>query len=305
MIISLTGENELERSAELRQIVADFEAMHGEMAVERIDGEEATYDRICEAAQSVPFLTDAKLVIVRAPSTCKEFTDQFEAFVKGVAETNTIVLVEPKLDRRLGYYKLLKKLTDFKDFPILDANGLANWASAYVKAEQGSITTADARLLVERVGTNQTAIRQELDKLLAYSAAITRQSIELLTEKTPQSSVFELLDAAFAGDAKRAMRLYDEQRALKVEPQQIMAMLAWQLHVLALVLTAKGRSTDEIAREAKLNPYVVRKTQALARRITLMQLKQLVSSLREYDIRTKTEGILADEAVRYFMLQMI
>jgi DNA polymerase-3 subunit delta len=174
----------------------------------------------------------------------------------------------------------------------------------YVKSRSGVLGSGDARLLIERVGTNQTSLRHELDKLLTYDTHITRESIELLSEKTPQSSVFELLEAAFSGNAQRTMRLYDEQRALKVEPQQIIAMLAWQLHVLAVVKTAKERSVEDIARVAKLNPFVVRKTQGIASRITLPRLKELITTLREFDVRTKTEGILPDEVVRYYLLQL-
>ncbi len=304
MITTLTGENEVERAAELRRRVAEFEAEHGDMAVERLDGEEATYERLCEAAQSLPFLAARKLVVLRAPGTNKDFAEKFEEFVQGVSETNDVIIVEPKLDKRLVYYKQLKKLTDFKDFAALDANGLVRFAVDYVKGRSGVLGSGDARLLIERVGTNQTSLRHELDKLLTYDTHITRESIELLSEKTPQSSVFELLEAAFSGNAQRTMRLYDEQRALKVEPQQIIAMLAWQLHVLAVVKTAKERSVEDIARVAKLNPFVVRKTQGIASRITLPRLKELITTLREFDVRTKTEGILPDEVVRYYLLQL-
>lgn len=304
MITTLTGENEVERAAELRRRVAEFEAEHGDMAVERLDGEEATYERLCEAAQSLPFLAARKLVVLRAPGTNKDFAEKFEEFVQGVSETNDVIILEPKLDKRLVYYKQLKKLTDFKDFAALDANGLVRFAVDYVKSRSGVLGSGDARLLIERVGTNQTSLRHELDKLLTYDTHITRESIELLSEKTPQSSVFELLEAAFSGNAQRTMRLYDEQRALKVEPQQIIAMLAWQLHVLAVVKTAKERSVEDIARVAKLNPFVVRKTQGIASRITLPRLKELITTLREFDVRTKTEGILPDEVVRYYLLQL-
>jgi DNA polymerase-3 subunit delta len=304
VITTLTGENEVERAAELRRRVAEFEAEHGDMAVERLDGEEATYERLCEAAQSLPFLAARKLVVLRAPGTNKDFAEKFEEFVQGVSETNDVIILEPKLDKRLVYYKQLKKLTDFKDFAALDANGLVRFAVDYVKSRSGVLGSGDARLLIERVGTNQTSLRHELDKLLTYDTHITRESIELLSEKTPQSSVFELLEAAFSGNAQRTMRLYDEQRALKVEPQQIIAMLAWQLHVLAVVKTAKERSVEDIARVAKLNPFVVRKTQGIASRITLPRLKELITTLREFDVRTKTEGILPDEVVRYYLLQL-
>jgi DNA polymerase-3 subunit delta len=159
-------------------------------------------------------------------------------------------------------------------------------------------------MLVERTGATQGMLEQELAKLLAYDSNITRESIELLTEKTPTSTMFELLDAAFAGNIKRAMEVYEEQRAQKAEPQQIIAMLVWQLHVLALVKTAKERSTEDIAREAKLNPFVVRKSQGLARHITLPRLKELITLLREFDVRTKTEGVLADEIVRFYLISL-
>jgi DNA polymerase-3 subunit delta len=304
VITTLTGENEVLRAAELRRAVAAFEKEHGDMAVERLDGEEASYERMVEAVQSLPFLAARKLVVLRAPGANKEFTEKFAAFVEAVSDTNDVIIVEPKLDKRLTYYKQLKKLTAFKEFAVLDAGGLARFAVDYTKERGGSISSGAARMLVERVGTNQLGLQQELDKLLVFDPKITEQSIDNLTEKTPQSSIFELLDAAFSGDATRTMRLYDEQRALKVEPQQVIAMLAWQLHVLAVVKTAKQRSVDDIAREAKLNPFVVRKTQGLARSITLARLKGLITSLREFDVRTKTEGILPDEAVRYYLLQL-
>lgn len=304
MITTLTGENEVERGAELRRRVAEFEKEYGDMAVERLDGEEASYERMCEAAQSLPFLASRKLVVLRAPSANKEFAEKLEAFVDGTSETNDVILVEPKLDKRLTYHKQLKKLTDFREYAALDANGLVNFSVKYVKEQGGVLTSSDARLLLERVGANQSTLQNELDKLMTYDTHITRKSIELLTEKTPQSSIFDLVEAAFRGNKHRTLALYAEQRAQKVEPQQIIAMLAWQLHVLAVVKTAGGRSVDEIAREAKLNPFVIRKAQNITNMISLTRLRELVTSLREFDIRSKTEGIIPDEAVQYYLIQL-
>ncbi len=304
MITTLTGENDVLRQQELRRIVDGFVAEHTDMALERLDGEEATYDRMHEAVQSLPFLSSKKLVVLRRPSANKEFTEKFENFVEDVAETNDVLLVEPKLDKRLAYYKQLKKLTEFTEFAVLDANGLARFASDYAKEQGGSVGMYDARLLVDRVGLNQLTIQHEVDKLLAYNPTIDYKTIELLTDRTPQSSIFELLDVAFAGNTTKAMALYKEQRALKVEPQQIIAMLVWQLYILALVKTADGRSADDIARQAKLSPYTVRKTQGLAGNISLAKLKKLIAELREFDVRLKSESISADEVVQYYLLNL-
>lgn len=304
MITTLTGENDVLRQEALRQIMAEYVAEHTDIGLERLDGEEVDYARMHEAAQSLPFLASRKLVVLRSPSTNKEFAEHFEQFVADVPETNDVVLVEPKLDKRLSYYKQLKKMTDFQEFTALDDNGLIRYLVEYAKRQGGSISAGDARLLVDRVGVNQLVLQHEIDKLLAFDPKVARASIELLTERTPQSSIFELLDAAFAGDTRRAMQLYGEQRDLRVEPQQIMAMLVWQLHILAIAKAAGTRRTESVAKEAKLSPYTVRKSVELARRITAPRLKQLISELRGFDVRLKSEPMSADEVVRYYLLNL-
>ena len=290
------------RQEVLRQIVGTFVAEHSDMGLERLDGEEADYGRMHEAVQSLPFLASRKLVVLRTPGANKEFVEHFEQFVGDVAETNDVVMVEPKLDKRLGYYKQLKKLTDFRDFVTLDGNGLVRYLTDYVKGQGGTLKAGDARLLIDRVGTNQLILQHEADKLLAHDQNISRTSIELLTDRTPQSSIFELLDAAFSGNAGRAMQLYDEQRDMRIEPQQIIAMLVWQLHILAVAKAAGKRSADVIAKEARLNPFTVRKSQELVRRISPTRLKRLISELRSFDVRLKSESLSADEVVRYYLL---
>jgi len=304
VITTLTGENDVLRQDALRQTVGAFVTEHTDMGLERLDGEEASYERMHEAAQSLPFLVSRKLVILRSPSANKDFVERFEQFCGDVAETNDVVLVEPKLDKRQSYYKQLQKLTDFREFKLLDGPALTTYLVNYAKEQGGALNSSDARLLIDRVGTNQLVLQHEVDKLLAYNPKIDRASIELLTERTPQSSIFELLDAAFAGNSKRAMTLYHEQRAARVEPQQILAMLIWQLHILAIVKLAGQKSADTVAKEARISPFTVRKTQGLARRITLAQLKDLVRQLREFDVRLKSESLDADEVVQYYLLSL-
>lgn len=304
MIITLTGENSFARSAELKKIVDDFVSEHSDMALERLDGEEVEYQKIYDALTSLPFLASKKLVVLRSPSANKEFVEKAEELLKNLSETTDVILVEPKFDKRSSLYKFLKKSTDFHEFNELDENGLAHWLADQAKATGGNINPADARFLVERVGLNQQLLAGELDKLLLYDPQITRSNIEILSEPTIQSSIFELLDAAFADNSKKAMELYDEQRRMKIEPQQIIAMLAWQFHVLALIKTAGERSAEQIASEAKINPFVVRKSLNVARKLTLLELKKQVSDLLTLDVRLKNESIDADEALKYFLLNL-
>lgn len=304
MITTLTGSNAFALRAELNKRVAAFVDEHTDMGLEKLDAEEADTARLVDAVQNLPFLASRKLVVLRNPGSNKEFTDKLEGLVPNIPEITDVIIYEPKLDKRSAYAKFLQKQTDFKSFDDLGERELPAWLVAEAKNRGGSLSHTDALYLVGRVGANQQLLTNELDKLLVYDPAITRQTIDLLTDLTPQSTIFQLLDAAFAGNAKKALEIYEDQRAQRVEPQAIIPMLAWQLQILAIVKTAGQKPVEQIASEAKLNPFVVRKSVGIAGKLTLAQLKKMVHDLRELDVKLKTSSIDADEALRLYLLNL-
>jgi DNA polymerase-3 subunit delta len=304
MIVTITGANDLLRRGELDKLVSSFVAEHGDMAIERFDGDESAVDRMRESVQSMPFLSSRKLVVLREPGKQKTFSEAIAEVLESIADTTDLIIYEPKLDKRGSYYKTLKKATDFRELAELDAGALVKWAVAYTAEQGGKLSAMDAKSLVDRVGINQQLLKSELDKLLAFDEQISRSSIELLTEPLPQSTVFELLDATFAGNSAKAFSIYGEQRALKVEPQAIMAMLAWQLHILAVVKAAGPKSVDAIAKEARLNPFVVRKSQGMTRKLTLEYIKVLIADLLDLDLKSKRISIDVDEALQLYLLKL-
>lgn len=299
----MTGKNSFALSAAAADILAAFTAEHGEFDVERLDAE-ASLERLQQALTGVPFLSARKLVVINGGAANKAFAEAAPDLLSDIGDTTDVLLIEPKLDKRSGYYKYLHKNTDYKEFTELDAAGLARWLANRAKEQGGTLKPADAQYLVTRVGTNQQLLANELDKLLLYNPQIDRPAIDALTDETPQSTIFELLDAAFAGQTDRALKLYAEQRALKVEPQQIIAMLAWQWHILALIKTAGDRTPDQIAGEAKVSPYTVKKSQRLAARLSLSDVKRHVAELQRLDVLSKTDTLNVNEAVQYYLVSL-
>lgn len=304
MISVLTGSNTFLLKAELDKRVQEFLSVHGDMGLERIDGEEADFNRVQEAITSLPFLASKKLVVLRNPSAIKVFTEKITDITEGIPDTTDVIIYESKLDKRSVYYKTLKAKTSLQEFTEPDVFGLGKWLVGQAKTAGGELLQSDAQFLVERVGANQQLLSNELAKLLAYDMQVTRQTIQLLTEPTPQSTIFELLDSAFAGRTKQAMAIYDDQRKLKVEPQQILAMLAWQLHILALVKTAEGRGIDDIASQTKVSPFTLRKSQSIAARLSLSDLKSLIKKVLALDVSLKSQSIDADEALKNLIVSL-
>ncbi|MBX4199310.1 DNA polymerase III subunit delta [Candidatus Saccharibacteria bacterium] len=302
MIITLTGSNSFLLLRRLDQLQSDFIKEHGELAVERIDALAAEPQAIIDALQSLPFLASKKLVIVRELGNNKYANEKIEQIIDSAAASADLIIYEPSPDKRTAYFKTLKSKTQLEEFEELDGRKLASWLVDEATNMGGRISLGDANYLIDRVGLNQSILASELEKLLTYNEQISRESIELLTEKTPQSKIFDLLDATFAGNKKRALALYEEQRAQRVEPQAILALITWQLHLLALAKYGTGKTPGQIAKDAKVNPYPVTKAQNLAKKITAEKLAELVNEAAQIDYESKISAVDIDEALKNFVI---
>ncbi len=304
MITTVTGTNAYLVRQELARLTGDFVGRYGDLGLERFECDSLDPASLPAILQSLPFLAEKRLVVLHNPTAQKAVVEQVEKLLADIPETTDLIIVEPTLDKRTSFYKALKKDTEFKSFDSLDERNLVKWLEASAKEQGGSISSADANYLVRQIGTNQSMLANELSKLVAYDPQITKQSIDLLTEPLPLSSVFDLLDAALAGNRKKIVALYKEQRQQKVEPHAILGMLAWQLHVLSLLKTSAGRDPQQIVSEGKVSPFVVRKSQGVAAALSFEDLKRWVHDARQLDMRLKSEPIDADDAMLYYLLTL-
>lgn len=304
MIITLAGNNRFLLKQAIDEKTQAFIDKQGDLGLERVDAEEASFERVKESLLGLPFLADKKLVVVSRIETNKQLLENLEHIIDTIPEMTDVILVISKLDKRAKYYKYLQKNTEFIEYGDQDEQALARWLVERANNEGGKLSREDALYLINRLGTNHAILQQELDKLMLFSPDVTRTMIDEQTEAQPQSTVFELLDAAFAGNHKKAMKLYDEQRKLRVEPLAILGMVAWQLHILALVATAKDKQPGDIAKEAKVHPFVVNKSRGLLKNLSYSHLKQLINRALELDIRLKSQAIEADDALRHFLLSI-
>lgn len=304
MIRVLSGNNDFARANELKKLTLEFTRDYGDFGLEKVEAGEVELGRLLESVASLPFLAPRRMIVLSEPTANKSIGEHIDELLDAVSDTNDLIINESKFDKRSVLYKTLKKKTDFHEFNDLDERQLTQWLSNEAKTRGGELKPADADYLVRRTGTNQLGLSNELNKLLSYEPKITREVIDNLTEQLPQGNVFDLIEAAFNGDIRRAMELYKQQRKQQVEPQAIMGMIVWQVHIVAIVKANEKLGADAIASAAKLNPYVVRKTMNLSHNLTQKQMKDLVRRTLALDVRLKSEMIDPDDAVQHFLMTL-
>ncbi len=304
MVITLTGDNRHKVKSELNRQINEFVKAHGPLSIERFDSSEHETEQILNAAVASSLFNDQKLVVIESFEANKTLTDQLETLLNQAPDETTVVLVIDKLDKRAAYIKTLKEQSDWRDFSSLSPDETIAWLVQAAKEKGGSLDRASAQHLIDFVGTDQLRLSNELDKLVLFNPKVTRQTIDQLTEPQPSTTVFELLEAGFKGRQEKALSIYDDQRRQRVEPIYIMSMIGWQLHILAVVKTAKQKSASEIAKAAGLHPFVVQKSLGLARDMSLAKLKSLVRQAVQLEVMLKTRTVDADDALKQFLLSL-
>lgn len=300
MIITLYGNNDYLIDRELNRLISKSDT---ELSVTKIYALDADLQTIKSELNSYSLFTSQRVIVLFEPSVLKGFDDYI--VTEQIDEPDDlIVIIEHSLDKRTSYYRFLEKKTDFHYLTKLTELELLKWIDAYVKENGGSLSKDDARYLVDRVGDNQLLISKEIDKLIIYSNLINRQTIDLLCEPLPSSTIFGLLDSAFSFNPKKALTIYQEQRLQKVGPEQILAMLSWQLNNLAIYFSSKNLSQAKILSISGLSPYTLSKAAQLGSKLTLLHVKKFINELAILDFESKTKNLDLDEGLKNFIVSL-
>lgn len=289
MIITLTGENAYAIAQAERQVAEAFAAKHGKNGIERIDAEGLDAARLPDLFQGATLFAPVRLVVLKNIGANKGVQELLTEILPKAADETTVIIADSHLDKRTKLYKFLKANTNFQEFPQLDEHKLVSWVQQQGVAANATIAKADAQYLVQRTGHDQWRLHHEIEKLAGYNGDITRQLIESLVEPSPEGNAFELLDAALNSQSQKVAAIV---AALKTEedPYKLFGLLASQVHALAVVAAAGGKSPDIIAKEAGLHPFVVRKTQPVARKLGLQRVQAIAKDVADCDWHLKSTG---------------
>lgn len=303
MIRLLCGENTFAIDAEVAKLKQQFLSEHDAFGLERLDGEDFDKQKFGEALLQLPFLVSKKLVLIRHVYASKESVAYIEQTLDSIPSEVDVLLVDPKADKRTRLYKTLLSSGSVNEHRALKTAGLVRWASAYAQEFGAELSDVNAEKLIRRVGEDQALLASEIQKLSPLMT-IDATSIELLTEQGLQQSVFDLLEYIFTGNSSKALQLFDDLHRAGTDVNEVMGLVAWQLHVLLLVKYAKASKDSEIMAETGLSPYVVSKASRVVRTMSTYTLNKVLQTVLETDFAIKTGKAEANGALKVLILEL-
>ncbi|MDE2306527.1 MAG: DNA polymerase III subunit delta [Gammaproteobacteria bacterium] len=148
-----------------------------------------------------------------------------------------LLVVTEQLDRKSAETAWVRAIADhgaWVSLRAVTAEQMPGWLRARAAADGFEIDAAAAQLVAERVEGNLLAAKQELDnlKLLAGDRRIGLDLAMRVVADSARYDVFQLAEAAAAGDAVRALRILEGLRSEGREPTLVLWALARELRGL-------------------------------------------------------------------------
>ncbi len=260
---------------------------------------------VVDLARRFPMMGNYQVVIVKEAQNIQNFDALTDYFDHPMESTILVINYKyRKLDKRKTLYKRLsksKKVVLFESSRVYESR-IPHWIAERVRMLGYAITPKSEMMLAEFLGADLSRIANEINKLtidLQPGETITEELVERKIGISKDFNIFELQNALARRDAFKAMRilLYFEANP-KQNPLQMVTVLLFGFFMKVLMVhQLRNESKNAIASKLGVSPFFVGDYQVAARNFSPARIKQMISALRQVDLKSK--GLGAAEATSY------
>lgn len=292
------GEDHYSSQQKLNHWRQEFIKKYGDLNYQLFEGENFTTDQFSEAINTVPFLSEKKLIIVRdflrdgAENDRKEIAEKLE----NVSEYCVLIFIEhEKPDARTALFKKLNKIGQAVEFSLPEKHELIQWIQKEMNKKNSSMQEHEATLLAEIVGPNLWQLSHELEKIALYAKEkpIDAEAIENLASKNISSSIFQLTDYVAQKNAKLSIKTLQALIHSGEDLFQIFFMIIRHFRILLLVQACIKKNLDrqQIIQKTREHPYAIMTAMKQCKNFTEQKLTEIYQQLLSIDIGSKSGKI--------------
>ena len=255
--------------------------------------------RIMDAAETMPFMADRRLVVVEDSglfqSGRKDDSESMTNFVANIPENTIIIFAEKDVDKRGRLYKAVQKHGTVVEAKTPKEADLADWAVKLCASLGAKLPKSTAMYLIRTAPSDMSLLYNEIAKLAAYKQggdAISNADVDAICTKSLEAKIFDLMKAIGDKDAKRAAALYANLIAAKESPLMVLTMLARQFRFyLQCTHLAAKMSQKDIAAQLALHPFAVREFVESGRSFSREAMLKALENCLETDFSIKNGHI--------------
>lgn len=260
-------------------------------------GRDATAEDIISNAKRFPMMADKQVLIIKEAQDLARHIDKLISYVEQPQPSTILVFCYKykTLDKRKAIYKALKKNAVIFESKKLYENQIGSWITQELTSKGYKIEPKATQMLVEFLGTDLSKINNELEKLqilLPENTTITPTNIEENIGISKDFNNFELRKAIGIKDVVKTNRIitYFAQNPRANPIVMTLSLLNSYFTQLLTYHSLKDKSSANVARYLKINPYFVSDYSTAARNYPMRKVSAIISLLHEADVKSKGVG---------------
>ena len=281
------------------------------------------YGRDCDPLQLVstvkryPMMANYQVVIVREAQEMKALTGKAKEdaaddgkdeknplvnyFLNPLPSTLLVLCMKYKSpDKRTRLYKAIDKNGTIMVSKKLYDNKLAAWIQKFLESKNYKIQPQAAQLMADHLGNDLSRIANECEKLLISvkdGEVITTSHVATNIGISKDFNIFELQAALGTKDVLKANRIVNYFRANpKANPFVVtIAILFSYFSKILLYHTLQDKTAPGVAAALKISPGFADDYRRAASVYSFEKASDVISMLREYDLRSKGVNNAASE----------
>ena len=269
---------------------------------------------VISTAKQFPLMGKRTVVIIKEAQQLKKI-EQLENYLNNPQESTILVFCYKykSLDKRKSIYKILaKKAVLFESKKLYD-NQVPAWIVNYVSSKQYKIGHKASHLIAEYLGNDLNKISNELEKLmiiLPANSEITSESIESNIGISKDYNNFELTNALAKKDIIKSNRIANFfSKNPKENPLVVSVGVIFNFFQKVLLYhTIIDKSSNNVARLLKINPYFIKDYQIAAKNYSKSKSIEVIGLCRTYDMKSKgvdNHSINDGELLKEFLFKIL
>ncbi|MBB6217947.1 DNA polymerase-3 subunit delta [Anaerosolibacter carboniphilus] len=251
-----------------------------ELNYQVIDGKDTTVDQIINACETLPFMAEARLVIVKdlecfagkRKNISEDEEKRLIEYLSNISYTTYLLFtVTEGLDKRKKIVKDIGKYGKVVEFDKMDGTDLSKWVAKSFGKFGKKISEKDILRFIEvssylEKGSNKSLkdLENEIKKISDYigdQPIVSLKDIELLAPKTIENNIFNLVESIGEKKGEKALMLLSDM-LLEGEPEiRILFMITRQFRILYQIklMESQGYTPMAIAPKLGLQQFIVKK----------------------------------------------
>jgi DNA polymerase-3 subunit delta len=265
-------------------------------------GKDTDVMTVLNASKRYPMMADHQVVLVKEAQEMKWGNDDADKklinpllnYLENPLKSTILVFCYKygRFDKRKKTYKAIEKNgIVFESSPLYESK-VHGWIDVYIAEKGYRISQQASLMLAEYLGNDLSKIANELEKLMLnvkQGQEITLKHIQDNIGISKEYNVFELQAALGKKDAFKANQIINYFEA-NPRSNPIVLVLGNLNNFFCKVLLyhyARDKSPGKLAGELGVNPYFVKDYEQAARSYNYIKTMQIISYLREYDLKSK------------------